>query len=104
MDIKIYEYCENLIKIKNKGVIKKEKKQLIKPIKQLSETLINEIFNLEIMNKIYEIHFSKGNFTNFNSWVSVCYIGRHLNNTKEGFNVFTNTEKKFQDMKANRKN
>ena len=94
MDIKIYEYCENLIKIKNKGVIKKEKKQLIKPIKQLSETLTNEIFNLEIMNKIYEIHFLKGNFTNFNSWVSVCYIGRHLNNTEEGFNLFYEYGKK----------
>jgi hypothetical protein len=30
MDIKIYEYCEDLIKIKNKGVIKKEKKKTYK--------------------------------------------------------------------------
>jgi hypothetical protein len=96
MDIKIYEYCENLIKIKNNGVIKKEKKQLIKPIKQLSETLIkiNEIFNLEIMNKIYEIHFLKGSFNNFNDWLSVCWIGRHLNNTEEGFNLFYEYGKK----------
>jgi hypothetical protein len=57
MPLKIYEYCENLIKIKNNGVIKKEKKQLIKPITPLNETVTNEIFNLEIMNKIYEIHF-----------------------------------------------
>ena len=46
------------------------------------------------MDKIYEIHFLKGNFTNFNSWVSVCYIGRHLNNTEEGFNLFYEYGKK----------
>ena len=77
MPLKIYEYCEELIKSKNNGLIIKDtktnKKTLLnKSIINYKERVVSEKFNLEIMNVIYEIHFEIGNLNNFKDWLSVC--------------------------------
>ena len=48
------------------------------------------------MNVIYYIHFQKGNLNNFKDWLSVNWIGRHLNNTDEGFKLFYNWSRKVK--------
>ena len=57
-------------------------------IQNYSDREIFEIFNLEVMNIIYKIHYEKGNLNHFEEWKSVLWIGRHLNNTDEGFKLF----------------
>ena len=73
MSLKIYEYCEEIIKSKNKGSIIKDTKTnkttlLNKSIINYKERVISEKFNLEIMNVIYEIYFEIGNLNNFKNW------------------------------------
>jgi len=101
MPLKIYEYCEEIIKSKNKGLIIKDTKTnkntlSNKLIINYKERVISEKFNLEIMNVIYEIHFEIGNLNNFKDWLSVCWIGRHLNNTDEGFKLFSEWSRKVK--------
>ena len=101
MPLKIYEYCEEIIKSKNKGLIIKDTKTnkntlSNKLIINYKERVISEKFNLEIMNVIYEIHFEIGNLNNFKDWLSVCWIGRHLNNTDEGFKLFSDWSRKVK--------
>ena len=48
------------------------------------------------MNVIYEIHYEIGNLNNFKDWLSVCWIGRHLNNTDEGFKLFSEWSRKVK--------
>ena len=96
----IYKYCEEIIKnkSKNKVCIKKDKKDVsIKEnILNYKERVINELFNLNIMNVIYEIHYKYGSLNNFKDWLGVCWIGRHLNNSDEGFKLFYNWSKKVK--------
>ena len=108
MPLKIYEYCEEIIKSKNKGLIIKGTKTnknalLNKSIISYKERVISENFNLEIMNVIYEIHYEIGNLNNFKDWLSVCWIGRHPNNTDEGFKLFNEWSRKVKGMKTNQK-
>ena len=96
----IYKYCEEIIKnkSKNKVCIKKDKKDVSinKTILNYKERVINELFNLNIMNVIYEIHYKYGSLNNFKDWLGVCWIGRHLNNSDEGFKLFYNWSKKVK--------
>jgi hypothetical protein len=48
------------------------------------------------MNVIYEIHFDIRNLSNFKDWLSVCWIGRPLNNTNEGSKLFSEWSKKVK--------
>ena len=48
------------------------------------------------MTVIYEIHFEIGNLKNFKDWLSVCWLGRHLNNTDEGFKLFSEWSRKVK--------
>ena len=96
----IYKYCEELIKnkSKNKVCIKKDKKDKNNETKIINykDRVINEIFNLNIMNVIYEIHYHYGSLNNFKDWLGVCWIGRHLNNTDEGFKLFYKWSRKVK--------
>ena len=49
---------------------------------------INNKLNLDIMNEFYSIHFELGHFETFSDWFKLAYCGRHLNNTKEGYELF----------------
>jgi len=40
------------------------------------------------MNEFYSIHFELGHFETFSDWFKLAYCGRHLNNTKEGYELF----------------
>jgi hypothetical protein len=104
MSLKIYEYCEEIIKSKNKELIIKDSKTnkntlLNTSIINYKERVIGEKFNLEIMNVIYEIYFEIGNLNNFKDWLSVCWIGRHLNRTDEGFKSFSEWSLKVKGYK-----
>ena len=44
----------------------------------------------------YAENFEIGNLNNFKDWLSVCWIGRHLNNTDEGFKLFSKWSRKVK--------
>jgi hypothetical protein len=108
MPLKIYEYCEEIIKSKIKGLITKDTKTnkntlLNKSIINYKEKVIILKFDSEVMNVIYEIHFVIGNLNNFKDWLSVCWIGRHINNTDEDFNYLVIGVERLKVMKRNQK-
>jgi hypothetical protein len=48
------------------------------------------------MKIIYEIHFGIGNLNNFKDWLSVYWIGQHLNNTDEDLKLFSECSRKVK--------
>ena len=84
-----YKYCEEMImnKTKNK-TLNKTKKSSNKSIVNYDDRKIYEFFNLEVMDAIYKIRFENGDLNNFDNWLKVCWVGRHLNNTEGSFKLF----------------
>jgi hypothetical protein len=73
-------------------IIKKPKKNKI-ILSNIDDPVITT-FNLELMDEVFKIHYEAGNFNDFNNWRDVGWLGRHLNNTKEGFELFLKYSRK----------
>ncbi len=53
-----------------------------------TEREVNELFNLDVMNSLYKIYYGQGYMNNYDTWKRVLWVGRHLNNSDEGFKLF----------------
>lgn len=66
----------------------------IKTIKSNTENVVIqpdisiEKFDIKIMESIYNILFDAGLFNKMNDWLSVGYMGRHLNNSEQSFKLY----------------
>ena len=81
-----YKYCEKLIYCKMNKSPKSttDKSSII----NYTEREVNELFNLDIMNSLYKIYYDKGYMNKYDTWKRVLWVGRHLNNSDEGFKLF----------------
>jgi len=43
---------------------------------------IYEFFDLTVMNAIYKIRYENGDMADYDRWLKVLWVGRHLNNTE----------------------
>ena len=80
---------------KNKTAKKGIEEMIIKP------DLIIEKFNLEVMNIIYKIFYENKMFDEYNDWINVAYMGRHINNTEDSFKLFDKYSRKVEKFKNN---
>lgn len=82
-----YKYCEEMIlkKTKNKQINKSPKS---KTVTNYDDRQIYEFFNLDVMDKIYQIRYENGDMNHFDDWLKVLWVGRHLNNTEGSFKLF----------------
>ena len=83
-----YKYCEKLVLEKNCR-INKGPKTMTDSIINYTEREVNELFNLDIMNSVYKIYYDKGYMNKYDTWKRVLWVGRHLNNSDEGFKLFS---------------
>jgi len=52
------------------------------------------------MNVIYTIRYENGDLNNYDTWLKVIWVGRHLNNTEGSFKLFL----KYSKMVKGREN
>jgi hypothetical protein len=96
-------YCNMKITEKNnestsKQTIKKTYEQKENKI-IYDRNKINNVFDCQIMNYIFEIYHTSGLFNNWNDWKNTAYMARHLNNSEECFNLFHEYSKKSEKYK-----
>ena len=78
----VYQYCEKLILEKN-CKINKSPKTKTDSIINYTESEVNELFNVDIMNILYKIYYEAGYMNKYDTWKRVL-----LNNSDEGFKLF----------------
>jgi hypothetical protein len=84
--------ANNQKNVKTSEVITKTKskieKIIVKPDFQVQK------FNVDIMEKIYDIYFKHNQFHDYVSWRNTAYMSRHLNNSEECFKLFDKYSRK----------
>ena len=93
-------YCNTLISLKKCDEPKKQKKTVSNNEISFDFMRTNEKFNIDTMDVIYDIYFKNGDhFNEYDNWLSMAYIGRHLNNTEEGFKLFDKYSRMIEKYK-----
>jgi tRNA A37 threonylcarbamoyladenosine biosynthesis protein TsaE len=95
----VIDWCKQLILTNTKEPLepKAKKSNIQKMI--VNPNIQKEIFNLDTMRVIYEILLDAKYFDDYGKWIQVAYIGRHLNNTEEGFKLFDEFSRKSEVTK-----
>ena len=78
----VYKYCEKLI-LETKNKIKKGPKSTTEKtsIINYDKREVFELFNLDVMNILYKIYYDAGYMNKYETWKSVLWVGRQLNNS-----------------------
>ena len=98
------DWCNQLIKntFDNSDKPNKTyKKSFIEKLEYLPNYDTN-IFNKEVIKHIYEIYLKSGKFETPNTWYSIAYFSRHLNNSyniAELFDEYSRKIKKYENRK-----
>ena len=94
------DWCNMLISMNPK----KDKTKIIKSnVEKLivQPDIIIEKFNIKIMESIYNILFDAGLFNKYKDWLSVGYMGRHLNNSEQSFKLYDKYSRKVDGYENN---
>jgi len=96
-----YEYCEEMIKKNNNtNPLNTNEKTINKSIVNYDDSQIYEFFDLTVMNAIYKIRYENGDLVDYDRWLKVLWVGRHLNNTEGSYKLFL----KYSRMVKGREN
>jgi len=85
------DWCKMLISMRDNKPANEVKKKIKKGgVEKLfvNPDITYEKFDLKTMREIYNIFHIANFFNNYDTWRDVAYMGRHLNNTEEGFKLF----------------
>jgi hypothetical protein len=98
------DWCKMLVKF----TPKKDKETKNNIIKNVEKLIINpnyhtNIFDTKTINIILKIFYDHHYFdkNEFQKWVSVAYMTRHLNNSEEAFKLFDKYSRKVEEYKNN---
>jgi hypothetical protein len=99
----VVDWCNQLIL--NTYNKKEEPKKLFKRIEKIEYKPNIEInkFSIDIIKHIYEIYYNVGKFENFDTWCSIAYFSRHLNNSYEVAELFDEYSRKVDKYKSKAK-
>jgi hypothetical protein len=94
-----YDWCKQLIAMKSAIPAQPKKKKTKQPYIFKQPDTINERFQLDTVREIYSILSEANMFESYDDWFKVAYVGRHINNTEEGFKLFDEFSRKVKKFK-----
>jgi hypothetical protein len=84
-----HEYCKEMITKNNKTKpINTTDKTINRSIVNYDDRQIYEFFDLTVMNAIYKIRYENGDMADYDTWLKVLWVGRHLNNIEGSYKLF----------------
>jgi hypothetical protein len=92
-----HEYCKEMITKNNKTKpINTTDKTINRSIVNYDDRQIYEFFDLTVMNAIYKIRYENGDMADYDTWLKVLWVGRHLNNIEGSYKLFLKYSRKVK--------